>query len=61
MNLTLEFKGKVIKAMLEDRKNYGGTDSAFAKKYQLHSSIYSRIKNGETDNIVSDSQWLTIG
>lgn len=61
MQLTMEFKQKVRSAILEQRKNYGGTDSDYAKKLGIKSAIYSRLKNGEVDKIISDTVWITIG
>jgi len=61
MHLTIEYKEQVKKALFERRPNYGGTDSQFAKIYGLSSSIYSRLKSGEIERIISDSQWLQIG
>ncbi|MEH6407192.1 MAG: ATP-binding protein [Leeuwenhoekiella sp.] len=61
MDLTHEFKNKVLQAMLEDRKTFGGTDTAYAKTLGINSSAFSRLKGGETERILSDSSWLTIG
>lgn len=61
MNLTNEFKIKVRQAILEKRETYGGTDADFAKSLGLNSSIYSRLKSGETERIMSDSVWITVG
>lgn len=61
MQLTTEFKNKVRDAVLEARKNYGGSDADYSKKLGISSSIYSRLKSGETDKIISDTQWLTMG
>ena len=61
MQLTNEFKNKVRDAVLEARKNYGGSDADYSKKLGLSSSIFSRLKSGETDKIISDTQWLTMG
>lgn len=61
MKLTGEFKMRVVEAVLEARKNFGGSDAAFSKQLQIHNSIYSRLKNGQVDEILSDAQWLTIG
>ncbi|MBD3748543.1 MAG: ATP-binding protein [Sphingobacteriales bacterium] len=61
MNLTEDFKQKVFNALLEQRKNYGGNDKAFATSYGLHPSIWSRIKGGEAPGqLVSQGQILHI-
>lgn len=61
MNLTTEFKEKVRTELLQARENFGGSDAAFARQYGINNSVFSRIKNGETANILSDAQWFTAG
>lgn len=61
MNLSNEYKSQVRTELLNRRQNFGGTDAAFAKIYGLSGAIYSRLKAGEIEKIISDSQWLQIG
>lgn len=61
LQLTAEFKPKVIAAMAEARKRYGGSDAAFAKSLDLNSTSYNRLKNGQTEKLLSDSAWLMLG
>lgn len=61
MNLTPEFKQKVVSAIMAAREKFGGSDAAFAKTLGIGSSIFSRIKSGEIERIVSESTWLTWG
>lgn len=61
MIISNEFKSKVRTAILDKRKNYGGSDTDYAKTLGLKPSIYSRIKKGETERILSDTHWITIG
>jgi len=61
LNLTSEFKEKVIEALLTGRKNYDGSDAAFARKNGVSAAVYSRLKNGERERLLSDTQWLTVG
>jgi hypothetical protein len=61
MNLTTDFKTKVIKALITARDKFEGSDAQFARKWGMSPAIYSRLKNGETDRILKDSQWLNIG
>jgi len=61
LQITNDYRKKVAAALLEVRSNYDGTDSAFARLWGMNGSIYSRVKGGETENILKDSQWLTIG
>jgi len=61
MNLTNEFKQKVRTAILEKRQNYGGSDTDFSKSLGINNTVFSRLKSGETDRIIGDTIWLTIG
>ncbi|RTY93209.1 hypothetical protein EKM01_03680 [Flavobacterium sp. RSP46] len=61
MNLTTEFKAKVRQAILEKRENYGGSDADFSKSLGINNAIYSRLKKGETERIMSDTVWITLG
>lgn len=61
MQLTNEYKARVIDALLAERNNYDGSDSAFAKSKGISSTIYSRLKGGERDRLLSEMQWLTLG
>jgi len=61
MEITKEFKDKVVDALLEDRKNYDGKDNAYAKTWGIDGSIYNRLKSGERDGLISQAKWITIG
>lgn len=62
LQLPDNFKQRALEALLEARKNYDGSDSAFAKTWNINSSVYSRIKNGEpTEGLLKDTHWLHIG
>lgn len=61
MNITAEFKQKVVDALLKNRENFTGSDSQYAKRWGINSSIYSRLKNGDYENVLKESQFLNIG
>lgn len=61
LQLSKEYKDKVIQALAEIRANFDGTDSAFAKRWGISGSVYNRIKNGYIDGQLRDAQWLYIG
>lgn len=61
MNTTQEFKKKVSAALMDARQNFDGSDATFAKQYGISSSVFSRMRNGEIDRILSEAQWLNIG
>jgi AAA domain len=61
INLTKEFKKKVVTAVLERRNNYDGSDAAFAKSIEVNGAVFSRLKSGEIDGLLKESQWLSLG
>ena len=61
MNITTEFKEKVMAELLEVRTRYGGSDAAFAKQWGINSSVWSRLKGGQMDGLLKDTQWLNLG
>jgi Cdc6-like AAA superfamily ATPase len=61
MEITKEFKKRVLTALFEARENFTGSDNAFAKTLGINNAIFSRIKSGETEQIISDAKWINIG
>ena len=39
---------------------FGGSDAKFAKWLNISGSQYSRVKNGDIDQVLSDTAWITI-
>jgi len=61
LQLSNEFKNKVIEALLDVRNNYDGSDNAFAKQWSINAGVYSRLKSGEREGLLKDTQWLNLG
>lgn len=61
MIISNEFKEKARVALLEHRKLYSGSDAAFAKQFDISASQFSRVKNGQIENILDNSKWVHIG
>lgn len=59
--ITTEFKQVVRKALLEARDRFTGSDAVFARQYGMGAAVFSRVKNGEIERILSDGAWITIG
>ena len=51
---------KIVAAMAEARPVWGGSDAKFAKWLGISGSQYSRVKNGDIDQVLSDTAWLQI-
>ncbi len=58
---TAEIKARIVAKLLEQRKNFDGTDQQFAKQWEINYSVFSRIKSGETDGLLREAQWLNLG
>ncbi len=59
--ITTEFKQQVREAILQNRENYSISDAKYAKSIGISSAVYSRLKSGEIDKLLSDSNWVEIG
>ncbi|QKX04857.1 hypothetical protein HN014_07985 [Aquimarina sp. TRL1] len=60
MELKTTFKEQVISEIITRRENFSGSDSKYAKSLDLSPSVYSRLKNGESHQLISDSLILQI-
>ena len=61
MELTKEFREKVRQVVVEASNNYSGSNSDYSKSLGINKTVYSRMNNGETERILSDNMWLTLG
>lgn len=62
MEITNNYKNRVLSALFEARNNYTGSDNAFSKTVGLNVSVFNRIKKGEsTDGLISPAKWLSMG
>lgn len=58
--ITNEFKQKILNALEESRGTFYGSDAKFATSVGISGSQYSRIKNGDTERVLSDAAWITL-
>lgn len=61
MELTTTFKSTVRDEVLRRRELHSGSDKQFSITIGINPSIFSRLKKGETESIISDHLWLTLG
>lgn len=61
MNITKEFKQRVLHAVLEQREQWSGTDAQFAAQIGLSAAVFSRLKKGDIEKLISPTQWVTMG
>lgn len=66
MNLTNDFKSRVVTELLTVREKYSGADAAFARQWGINESVFSTLKTRHKDGkpfdgLVRDVQWLNLG
>lgn len=60
IQMPTELKKKVVEALMVRRQNYDGNDAQFAKQWEINSTVFSRLKGGEIDGLLRESQWVNI-
>lgn len=61
LQIDKDFKETVALGLLKQRENFSGSDEAFARQWNINKAIFSRIKNGEREKVLKDTQWINIG
>ena len=61
MEISNELMNAIAEALLKDRERYSGADGAYAKTHGISGSVFSRLKKGERQGLLSQMQWLNIG
>jgi DNA transposition AAA+ family ATPase len=60
-DLTVEQKQAIVKAMLERRSTFTGSDKMYAEWLDINASVYNQIKNGANNqNLLSKGKWISI-
>ena len=57
--ITTDIKNKITEAIRANRGNYP-SDAKHAASLGVTTSVYSAIKNGQTDRVLSDANWISI-
>ena len=57
--ITSEIKKQILEAITANRVNYP-SDAKHAASLGIATSVYSSIKNGQTDKALSEANWITI-
>ncbi len=57
--ITTEVKNKIIEAIRSNRSNYP-SDAKHAASLGITTSVYSAVKNGQTERVLSDANWISI-
>lgn len=57
--ITTEIRNRILEAIRANRGNYP-SDAKHAASLGLTTSVYSAIKNGQTEKQLSDANWITV-
>lgn len=57
--ITTETKKRILDAIVSNRTNYP-SDAKHAASLGITASVYSAVKNGQTEKVLSDANWVTI-
>lgn len=57
--ITTDVKNKILTAIKANRANYP-SDAKHAASLGITTSVYSAVKNGQTDRVLSDANWISI-
>jgi hypothetical protein len=57
--LTTEIRNKILSAIEANRANYP-SDAKHAASLGISTSVYSALRNGKTDRMMSDANWITV-
>jgi len=58
--ITKELQQRILEALQQSRENFTGSDSKFSVSIGINAAQYSRIKNGDTEKVLSDAQWISL-
>lgn len=58
--ITNDFKLRILEALNEARRTFGGSDAKFAVSIGINASQWSRVKAGELDKVLSDAKWISL-
>lgn len=57
--ITTDIKNKILAAIKANRANYP-SDAKHAASLGITTSVYSAVKNGQTERVLSDANWISI-
>ena len=57
--MTQDTKQRILAAVAANRSNYP-SDAKHAASLGISTSVYSALKNGQTDKTLSDANWISI-
>lgn len=61
MEITKQFQDKVVDALKDKREKFGLSDKQFAISMGIDPAVFSQLKNGKREKLLSPNNWLTLG
>ncbi|MDR3327076.1 MAG: AAA family ATPase [Prevotellaceae bacterium] len=58
--ITSELRKRILDALAQSRGMFSGSDAKFSVSIGINNAQYSRIKNGDTEKVLSDAQWVSL-
>lgn len=58
--ITNELKTKIIEKLAQSREMFTGSDAKFSVSIGINNAQYSRIKNGDTEKVLSEAGWINL-
>jgi DNA transposition AAA+ family ATPase len=58
--ITKELQQRILEALKQSRENFTGSDGKFSVSIGINAAQYSRIKNGDTEKVLSEAQWISL-
>lgn len=58
--ITPELKTRILSELATRRTNFAGSDVKFALSIGINNAQYSRIKNGDVHQVISEQNWISL-
>lgn len=60
MHTNSESRAAIIAALIAKKDLFEGSEKKYALSLGINPSVYSRLKNGETEKVMSEAEWLRL-
>jgi hypothetical protein len=60
ITITQELKEKIVDALIERRKLYEGSNTAFSKTLGIPAHTFTHLYNGKTNGLLNSTQWIML-
>lgn len=60
MQISNDFREKILTELINQESNFGGTKTAYARQFGLRGDIYSSLKKRDKPNLITAGKWVEI-